>query len=191
MNSTVSVDVFKCRQQLLVDGLMARMHAHPVGREKQALPTRPCIPPVAVRKLRASLLIEEVLETIDAMGLKIVMKPYDVDDLHRNEERRGYLMLGRQVKSGAFEFEETGEPPNLIKTLDGNVDIAVVNYGCASAHGAALEPLFNLGSGNNLLKFAPGHSFNDIGKLVKPTGHPAPDFVQALKEQGASDELLK
>ncbi len=171
MARTYSVDVFKCRSQLLVDSLMARCHGGEQGRTMQALPTAPCIPNLAIRKLRAKLILEEALETIAGLGIDVSAR-----------DNNGYEA---QVDGAGLTFTESLIKPNLIEIFDGLCDLEVVGKGTASACGIALQPGFERTSGNNLLKFAPGHSFNAAGKLVKPPNHPKTDLRSILLEQGA------
>ncbi len=168
---TFSVDVFKCRNQLLTDSLMSRMHGSEVGRTMQALPTTPCIPNLAIRKLRAKLILEEALETIAGLGLDVNVKDHNGCEA--------------SVDGGGLSFVESIIKPNLIEIFDGLCDLEVVGKGTASACGIALQPGYERTCGNNLLKFAPGHSFNAAGKLVKPPNHPKTDLRSILLEQGA------
>ncbi len=175
MARNFSNDVFKDRNQLLVDSLMARMHGSETGRTMQALPTAPCIPNLAIRKLRAKLILEEALETITGLGINLVAKDSGID---------------LKICDADLHYEESETKPNLIEIFDGCCDLEVVVKGCASACGIALQPGFERTCGNNLLKFAPGHSFNAAGKLVKPTNHPKTDLRSLLLEQGANPEDL-
>lgn len=177
MSATASSDVFKCRNQLLVEKFMARMHYHPIGAEKQQLPVRPTIPSLDIRKLRAALLLEEALETIAAMGLSVSL---DMVALESGDHT---------LEMEHVHFVESGIP-NLKEVLDGCADVQVVTYGLCAAHGIALQPGFEEIAGNNLLKFAPGHSFNERGKLCKPSNHPLPDTRGILLTQGASPSDL-
>jgi hypothetical protein len=170
--STFSVDVYKDRNQLLVDSMMARMHASETGRTMQNLPTKPCIPSYAIRALRAKLILEEALETIAGLGVAV----YADGSL---ESKHGVV-----VHDKCLNYVEEGKP-NLIEIFDGCCDLEVVVKGCASACGIALQPGFERTAGNNLLKFAPGHSFNSSGKLVKPPSHPKTDLSSLLLAQGA------
>lgn len=174
MKQATSCDQGKCKNQLSVEKFMARMHAHPVGVEKQQLPTSPVIPSLDIRKLRAALLLEETLETIAAMGLSVELKASAGDP---------------PIVMENLTFAENGKP-SLKEVLDGCADILVVTYGLCAAHGIALQPGFEEIAGNNLLKFAPGHSFNERGKLCKPANHPMPNTSDILLGQGANPNDL-
>lgn len=165
-------DYVKCKNQLMVEKMMARMHAHPVGVLMQELPTAPTAPRAEICKLRARLLLEETLETIQAMGLDVT-----ISDLRNPGEPIGFSDMKQvnMVEKRVVDVEEV---------YDGLCDIAVVNYGAAAAFGLALQPGFELCMANNLLKFAPGHSFNEHGKLIKPPNHPKLRLATLLLEHG-------
>lgn len=133
---------------------------------KQELPETPCIPSEEVRILRAKLILEEALETIEALGVSVF------DDV-------GEIM----VSMDGLRFHPWGEP-NLVKIVDGCADIAVVTTGTLSACGISEAPMQRLVDENNLAKFGPGHQLREDGKLIKPPGHRPPDFGMALKAQG-------
>lgn len=165
----------KSKHQLMVEVFMAKMRS-----DKQAIPTAPTIPSLEIRKLRASLMFEECLETIrEGLGLDIRVR--QLSDVSHT--------LGD--KGTGFVFEEAREP-NLIQIADGLCDQRVVNDGTGSACGMALEPLELIVSANNLMKFGPGHSFNELGKLIKPPNFEGPFHALAveLNLQGADSNLV-
>lgn len=138
-------DAAKSKNQLLIEVFMSKMRS-----DLQHVPTAPTMPSLEVRKLRAALMLEEVLETInEGLGLSAVLE-------------------------GGHKWSFTERSPgSLIEIADGCADVEVVTTGTASACGIAMQPVFELVMGNNLLKFAPGHYFREDGKLVKPKDHPA------------------
>ena len=147
---------YKSPNQLMVELFMAKMHAHPSGCEKQPLPVCPTTPSVEVRKLRARLMLEETLETIrDGLGLDVV------------------TAFGPIKGTDDVQFQEA-RAPNMIEIADGLADQEVVLLGTAASCGIAHQPIFELVMDNNLLKFAPGHKFDEGGKLIKPPKHPSP-----------------
>jgi hypothetical protein len=166
-------DAKKSKHQLMVEVFMAKMRS-----DKQAIPTAPMIPSLEIRKLRASLMLEECLETIrEGLGIHVV---HDLSNIVMAEGDK-------------FRFEEDKtRKPNLIQIADGLCDQRVVNDGTGAACGLALEPLEFIVSANNLMKFGPGHSFNELGKLVKPPDFIGPftDLARELREQGADSEKL-
>ena len=154
-------DQFKSKNQLLVELFMRQA--------RQDVPVAPCIPSLEIRKLRAALLLEECLETIEAMGIQVINSS------------------GQQIHIRDIKYRENG-PGNIIEVADGLADLEVVgSCGTASAFGIAQQPIFEAVAGNNLLKFAPGHSFRADGKLIKPANHPAvtPMITKILLAQGA------
>lgn len=74
----------------------------------QDTPSVPCVPSLAVRKLRAALILEEAFETCEAMGLQIIF------DLH-------ILLDSVVVKT-----------PNVVEVLDGLCDLDYVGR-CGTA----------------------------------------------------------
>lgn len=136
----------KTAHQQRIEEMMDRMG--------QAVPKEPTIPNEDVRKLRAKLIMEECLETIDALGVVI-----------RNNSANNYIY------EDALEFIADGEP-NLVEIADGCADISVVTIGTLSACGIEDNDLLEVVDANNLTKFGPGSYRRDDGKWMKP-----PDFV--------------
>lgn len=161
----------KDQHQLMVEVFMAQMRS-----DAQAIPIKPTIPSLAVRKLRAHLMLEECLETIRfGLGLDLFVSEPNLKLKHKDK----------------IDFMESGRKPSFIHIADGLGDCRVVNDGTASAFGLAMRPFSMIVMANNLSKFGPGHSFNELGKLVK-----APDFVgpkfhimKELVEQGANADI--
>lgn len=159
MRPVTTNDSLKSHEQILVEKFMARMN-HPM----QPLPTSPEMPNLEVKKLRAKLMLEEVIEIIElGFGLHITFDP-----------------------NGNYLFNETG--PGDLREIAGNLaDLDVVGaLGTAAVCGIAMKPIIAAVNGNNLLKFAPGHSFRTDGKLVKPPDHPKiEDHIgELLRAQG-------
>lgn len=168
-------DHLKSKEQMLTELFMSKM-CDP----RQAIPVRPCIPSLEIRKLRASLMLEETLETIKAMGLCV----------EAGGRRIG--MTGGFSVDG-ISIEQSREPADLVEVADGLADVHVVGpCGTASAFGIALAPIYKIVAGNNLLKFAPGHSFRSDGKLQKPASHPSPtnEIAAELRRQGTDDVFV-
>ncbi len=136
----------------------------------------------AVRRLRARLILEEALETIQGLGFHV-----PVGEI--SEHEKGF---------------------DLVAVADGCADLSVVNTGTLIACGVPDESLLQLVDSNNIAKFSSptcvcGGSTNKIndfwicdtcfkalpleagphlradGKLVKGTGHKAPDIEGFLK----------
>ena len=132
----------------------------------QDVPASPEIPTEAVRLLRAKLIFEEAMETIEALGCKVGL-PFGDDILadHRH-----------------FQVFMHGEP-DLIEIADGCADISVVTIGTLSACGIADRPLLEEVDDSNLQKFGPGSHRREDGKWIKPTGWVPPKIEKVLDEQ--------
>jgi predicted HAD superfamily Cof-like phosphohydrolase len=133
--------------QRMVDKFMRLAH--------QNVPLKPQLLSPEERVLRARLIIEEALETVSALGVKIDLPNtirLDFKDLH---------------------FQSEGEM-DMVGTVDGCFDLRVVTTGTLSAAGVpdSGQRIVDL---NNLNKFGPGHSIDSFGKLVKPPDHQPPN----------------
>lgn len=127
----------------------------------QNIPDKPTLPNRETRFLRARLIYEEAMETIEALGFDIQI-PLD---------------------STKVEFVDNGQE-NLVKIIDGCLDTSVVVRGCMSACGVKDKELLEEVDNNNLAKFGPGHSLREDGKLIKPPDHKPPRIRDLLKSQG-------
>jgi len=132
---------------------------------KQVVPMVPTVPDQKVRLLRARLILEEALETVEALGFRLYTKA-----------GRSYLSFGD------FQFSPEVDP-NLVEIADGCADLSVVTYGTLSACGIADESVVFAVDENNLEKLEKG-TVDEHGKLVKPKDHQPPDIEKILKEQG-------
>lgn len=124
---------------------------------RQELPASPVIPSEEVRKLRAKLILEEAIETVEALGFRIA---WVIDHSY-----------------GLIPDRE----PDLVEIIDGCCDVSVVATGTLSACGVPDLPFQEAVNQNNLDKFGPGHSWREDGKLIKPPGHTKPDIEGILK----------
>lgn len=131
-------------------------------------PDEPTIPDIDTRKLRARLILEEALETIEGLGI----------DLHvKTPEDDGGLDME------CFRFLESEYSPDLVEIADGCADISVVATGTLIACGVADAPLLEEVDRANLQKFGPGHFFDESGKLIKPDDFDEPDVQGVIEEQ--------
>jgi predicted HAD superfamily Cof-like phosphohydrolase len=133
------------------------------------IPTRPSIPHLRVRKLRARLMTEELFELItDGLGLRM------------------YLSSAEGLKEVLFEdvfFEEDGEKVPLLEMIaDGLADCEVVNMGTAVVCGLNTQPIFDEVMNNNMLKLTTG-TIDEHGKLIKAKDHPKPDIASEVEKQ--------
>lgn len=158
----------KGRSQLLVECFIAKMN-NPL----QRLPVMPTIPPGPSRELRSRLILEEALETVRAMGVEVFFEPQPTN-VHRR------ILSTQDLKFTTLEDKHV----NLIEVADGCSDIDVVTQGTASVFGIAHRQIFLEVMRNNHMKFAPGHSVDQYGKLIKPPNHQPPNVAHLLLEQG-------
>jgi hypothetical protein len=102
-----------------------------MGKFKQPIPTTISIPDVNIRKLRARLMLTEVIETIKALGfdIKICDLYQDADATYISEvsDKDWNILL------------DTYHEPNLIKILDGTADTRVVAHGTEISLGVDKE----------------------------------------------------
>lgn len=170
----ITNDGLKSKHQMLVEMFTRQMSSN---QSAQSTPTRPSVENLEKRVLRAALILEEALEVINlGLGLSVTES-----------------QSGSPIKHGdKFLFAESGKV-NLIELAGNLADLDVVGAcGTASAFGIAQEPITTAICANNLLKFAPGHSYREDGKLIKLKNHPKPEplIMALLKAQGARDEDL-
>jgi len=145
-----------------------------MNRAKHATPDKPAVPDEKTVLLRAKLITEESLETVEAMGVQIIA--------HYDDEMSGQR-VSVPIDRNRLTFEVVAKP-DIVKTVDGLADIYVVTTGTASAFGVNMTPVLTAVDENNLAKFGPGHSIRDDGKIIKPPGHKPPDFENVLKQLG-------
>lgn len=109
------------------------------------------------RLLAARLLLEEVFETIE--------KGLGIDVWEDQTEALGFRL-------------EIKRPFDLVETVDGCVDVSVVNTRILSVIGVPDLPVQQMVDENNLQKFGPGSSRRPDGKLVKPKNHEPPKIKE-------------
>ena len=129
----------------------------------QAMPALPCVPSAEVRLLRAALIIEEALETIDALGFCVETMINDF----RQEMTKPILIA-----------HDRG--PNLEQIADGCADLSVVTIGTLSACGIDDIPLLAEVDESNLRKFGEGAYKREDGKWMKPPDWQPPDIACVL-----------
>lgn len=149
-------------------------HAHRVSRfmelASQDTPPIPMMPDEKTRELRAKLILEEVLETIQALGVTVT--------------NAGFI-----IEPSNLNFAATHEP-DMVEIVDGCCDVAVVTTGTLIACGVPDMEAQRLVDENNLAKFGPGGYRSDgtdgnpAGKWVKPPGHKPPDIDGLLERLG-------
>ena len=141
----------------------------------QDVPSTPLQPKPAVRMLRAKLIFEEAMETINALGVQIVfggggqVGEIINDPIANTVKPHDYRLVGQA---------------DLVGIVDGCCDIKVVTTGTLTACGVADQPVQFAVDANNLAKFGPGHRIREDGKLIKPPGHKPPDLLSLLTKMG-------
>ncbi len=133
----------------------------------QDTPDKPIIPSLEVRELRAKLILEEALETIQALGFDVV--------IDNDTEYDTIVQMNNNLR-----FVEAYKP-SLEEIVDGVIDISVVSYGTLVACGVPDLPFQEEVDNNNLAKFGPGHSRREDGKLIKPPDHKPPRIKELLE----------
>lgn len=135
-------------------------------RAGQELPMRPIIPSLAVRQLRANLILEEAMETLEGLGFTVKLNGNDFVAVPISE-------------------------PDIVKAVDGCADLSVVTIGTLSAFGVGADPILAAVDANNLEKFGPGsYRRESDGKWMKPPGHKPPDIMGILIKQGYGDKYF-
>ena len=142
-------------------------------RAEQGLPSAPCIPDAEVRLLRAKLIFEEAMETIEALGVDIMLNP------------RVVQYDNAPLTEGMYVLEvNPHRKPDLVLIADGCADVSVVTIGTLSACGIEDSPLLEEVDRSNLAKFGPGGYKREDGKWIKPTDWVPPDILGELEAQG-------
>lgn len=145
----------------------------------------PSMPNFETRELRARLILEEMIETIKALG-------FDID----------------MAADGSL-FVVEGFEPNLVEIADGCADSHYVLHGTANACGIDMEPILTEIHNSNMTKMwtfqeieqgkkdYPGCVIEDYGgglvrlkhnsKVIKSPHYKRPDVAALLSYQGAID----
>lgn len=130
-----------------------------MGKAGQTVPTVPIMPDLAIRVLRARLLLEETVETINALGCEVVMK--DGELTVRNDFLR---------------------TPSIVETIDGCCDVSVIAIGTLSALGCPDGPFLAEVDAANLRKFEGDAHRDSHGKWIKPSNFVGPNIEGRLAE---------
>ena len=143
-----------------------------MGLMGQSVPTEPTIPDESTRLLRAKLIMEECLETIEALGFYPCLVGID-----SHGDREEYSLDEYKMSFPAYGS------PDLTEIADGCADISVVTIGTLSACGIKDQPILETVDENNLTKFGEGSYRRDDGKWMKPPDFVGPDLVGCLDDQ--------
>ena len=146
----------------------------------QAVPDTPQIPSALVRERAARILLEEIIETLDALGMKLMFRSNALPTLSFDS----WTELDVKIP-GNFQVEDD---PNrqcrLLDVVDGCTDITVSTTGLLSAMGVCEEPIQLQTNYANLDKFGPGGKRREDGKWMKPPDWQPPDHEAILRKQG-------
>lgn len=135
---------------------------------KQVCPVGPTIPSFESRKLRAKLILEEALETVEALGFDVRAFDDGCSDF---------------VDTNKFGLCPHGRDVNLVAIADGCADLKVVTVGTEIACGIYGKPIFEEVMRSNMTKFKDG-SVRDDGKIMKGPHYSPPSIEPLLIEQG-------
>jgi predicted HAD superfamily Cof-like phosphohydrolase len=144
----------------------------------QEVPDRPTHQGPETRVLRARLIMEEALETIQD-GLRVDVdlgwKGIAPDTGHPTGCRHDVLFdrLGFKAKEGDAD---------LVELADGCADVSVVTIGTLSAFGIKDAPLLREVDANNQAKIDTGKT-DEHGKFVKHPDHKPPKIAEVLQDQ--------
>lgn len=132
----------------------------------QDVPTKPTVPPADVLKLRAKLIFEESMETIQALACDVVLNA-----------------------SGELEVVQvTDSVHRILDVLDGCADLSVVTIGTLSSFGMPDKPILREVDDANLRKFGEGSYRREDGKWIKPKNWKAPDLMRLWVRYGGEDQ---
>lgn len=147
----------------------------------QYLPSSPVVSRAVAsvgRELRARLIFEEAMETINDLGVVITFELPEGKEFPLNDP-----FAAREDRVFAHSYEVTPYF-DLVGVVDGCADISVVSIGTLSAFGVSDSAILLAVDENNLAKFGPGHSYSAQGKLIKPPDHSPPPIREILVAQG-------
>ena len=149
------------KEQIMVKTFMTK-----VGQE---CPTKPASPDLRTRKLRAKLMLEEVLETInDGLGLEVMCQTGLPEGTFPVSIQDAQFVSVKAV--------------NLVELADGLADSLYVQLGTAVATGIDLDPVFEEVNSSNMSKFIDGYT-DESGKYRKGPSFRPPDIKSVLGKQ--------
>ena len=139
----------------------------------QATPDAPTEMDADTRELRARLLLEEAIETIErGLGISLYVVCPCCDKNILIDTRRKLWMSSM----GAYD---------PVELLDGCCDVNVITTGTLIAAGLTDAEPQRLVDENNLAKFGPGSYRREDGKWIKPPNHQPPDLAGEIERQSA------
>ena len=146
---------------------------------KQPLSGQPHVPSKELLKLRCELLVEEVLEFVEACGFALIGVESDVIDDESPALAKRY---GKEIVSN-------GRPADYEGMLDACADVGFVNTGNILTLGAGDADVQVKVAMANLAKFTGDYRYSETGKLIKPTGWKKPVY-DAVEQFNANAETV-
>jgi predicted HAD superfamily Cof-like phosphohydrolase len=145
----------------------------------QPTPDVPAIPPLDRRILRAKLIWEEALETIEALGVRVL--------IYAEGSRLELSKANPELDVNPWQG------PDLEGIVDGCADISVVTMGTLIECGVQATPILEEVDAANQRKvddgyISDGSDGNPVGKLIKSKDWMPPDIVKHLEAQGYRGE---
>ena len=162
------------RQELTENGMDV---AYFMLKAKQPLPGEPHVPQKELLKLRCELLIEEVLEFIEACGFALIGVESDALDDESPALAKRY---GKEIVTN-------GRPADYEGMIDACADVGYVNTGNILTLGAGDADVQVKVAMANLAKFTGDYRYSPNGKLIKPTGWQKPIY-DAVVEFNSNSE---
>ncbi len=141
---------------------------------QQELPKVPTQPSPKDCVLRSRLILEEALETIAGLGVRVWVG-YELLENPRKGVNKSNL--------GSKIVFDTCGTFDMVEVADGCADISVVTIGTLSACGIKDHALLEEVDKSNTAKIEGGHK-DEHGKWIKPANWTAPDIMSILKSQG-------
>lgn len=139
----------------------------------QATPGLPELPPVCDRVARARMLLEEVLEYVEAAGLQVRVTTAAADG----------VVVPLTMHNVQIDPIVGPCSVSLVEMCDALVDVRVVATGGMVACGVRDAPLQLLVDDNNMRKAEHGRLCPNTGKFLKPDGHVPPDVAGEIARQ--------
>jgi len=129
----------------------------------QTTPDSPKMPDADVRERQARLILEEALETVEALGFRV--RTYFPEEY-----------ISPELTAIELEMQE----PNLVEIADGCADMSVVAMGTLLSCGIDDVELLKEVDESNLRKFGEGSYRREDGKWMKPPDWEPPNIQGVL-----------
>jgi len=143
--------------------------------DQQKIPDQPLdVPRVSLKESIATLILEEAIEAIEGLGLKVFLTSVEGQSLES----------AKQITVKGISFHDDW-PYDRKETADGLGDLSVVTMGAFLRLGIDPRPILKAIDKANLDKLKPGHSFRTDGKLIKPDDWTPPAIsIRPYRDEG-------